>query len=342
MKLRWGIIGCGGIADRRTLPGMMLSKTSECYAVMDTNPDAANACKEKYGAKFATTDYNDILNCNEVDAVYIGSPVFCHKEQAMAAAKAKKHILIEKPVGFTADETLEISEFCKKQGVKLGIGFMMRFHSYHQAIKKLIEEGEIGEIVTMRAQFSGWYPEIEGAWRQTKSLSGGGTLIDMGVHAIDLLQYISGLECVECTGFANTVTFKYEVDDTAAVIMKMNNGALACVQSNFNVPNSASSNPLEFYGTKGSIIAVGTLNQIEQGTVKVIPNTDDGSYNALHSGKTSEPYELKVDFGNMYTKEIDAFANAIINDTEPPVNVDNTITVQKIVDAVYNSKGAKF
>jgi len=341
MKLKWGIIGCGGIADRRTLPGMMLSQTSECYAVMDANPKAAQACKEKYGAKFATADYNEILAMPEVDCVYIASPVFCHKEQALAAAKAKKHILLEKPLGLTTEESLEIIDACEENGVKLGVGFMMRYHAYHKAIKEVIENGTIGDIVSMRAQFTCWYPDIEGAWRQDKKLSGGGAFVDLGVHCIDLLQYISGLQTVEVTGFSATQTFNYNVDDSTAIVMRMNNGAIGLVDVNFNIPDSAANNPLEFYGTKGSIIAVGTLGQEEGGNVKILACPDAGGYDAQQSRSTVEPIELKVEFGNMYTKEIDAFAQAVINNTEPPVNGRNTLSVQKIIDAVYNNGGGK-
>lgn len=340
-KIKWGIIGCGGIADRRTLPGMMLSSNSECFAVMDANINAANACKEKYGAKIATTDYTEILSLSDVDAVYIASPVFCHKEQALAAARAKKHILLEKPMGLTTEDSIEIIEECEKQGVKLGTGFMMRYHAYHQEMKKIIESGTLGDIVSMRAQFTCWYPEIKGAWRQDKKLSGGGALVDLGIHCIDLLMFISGLEAVECTGYASTNTFNYNIDDSSAVIMRMNNGATAIVDVNYNMPDNAAKCPLEFYGTKGSMIAVGTLGQEEAGEVELLVTGDDMGYDAQQSRSIAEPQKLKVEFGNMYTKEIEAFANAVITDTEPPVNGRNTILVQKVIDAIYKNGGGK-
>ena len=341
MKLKWGIIGCGGIADRRTLPGMMLSETSEPYAVMDANLSLAEAVKEKYGAKIATDSYEDILKLDEVDAVYIASPVFAHKEQALAAARAGKHILLEKPMGMTVKDSEEIIEACERAGVKLGVGFMMRYHSYHASMKELIAKGVIGDIVSMRAQFTCWYPDIPGAWRQRKALSGGGALVDMGIHCIDLLQYISGLEAVECKGYAMTQTFSYEVDDSASVIMKMNNGAVAYVDANFNIPDAAAPCPLEFYGTKGSIVATGTLGQDEGGTVKVLACPDAAGYDAGQTRSLVEPVELKVSFGNMYTKEIDAFAKAVINNTAPPVNGRNTLLVQKVIEAVYENGGGK-
>lgn len=267
--------------------------------------------------------------------------MFAHKEQALAAVKAKKHILLEKPLGLTLADSLEIIEACEAAGVKLGVGLMMRYHAYHQEIKRIIAEGKIGDIVSMRAQFTCWYPKMENCWRQEKSLSGGGALMDMGIHCIDLLQYISGLNAVECTGYAHNQTFGYNVDDSAAVIMKMENGALAFVDSNFNIPDAAAKCPLEFYGTKGSIIATGTLGQDEAGTVEVLTAGDDTGYDAQQQRSLVRAEELTVTFGNMYTKEIEAFSNAIINDTDPPVSGKNTILVQRIIDAIYQNGGGK-
>ncbi|MBQ9806019.1 MAG: Gfo/Idh/MocA family oxidoreductase [Clostridia bacterium] len=342
MKLKWGIIGCGGIADRRTLPGMMLASNAEPYAVMDANPEAAARCQEKYGAKYAFTKMEDVLALKEVDVVYIASPVFCHKEQAIAAAKAKKHILLEKPIGLSIEDSREIVAACEAEGVKLGIGFMMRYHAYHQAMKKVIADGLIGDIVSMRAQFTCWYPEIENCWRQDKTKSGGGAMVDLGVHCIDLLQYISGLEAVECKGYAQNQTFNYSVDDSSMIIMKMSNGALAMVDSNFNIPDAAAKCPLEFYGTKGSMVAVGTLSQEEGGSVEVLVANDSTGYDAQQNRSLVEPLKLEVTFGNMYTKEIEAFSDAVINNTEPPVNGKNTMRVHEIIAAIYANGGGKF
>ena len=340
-KIKWGVIGCGGIADRRTLPGMMLADNSELVAVMDASLEAANRVCEKYGARYAFDNYADLLALEEIEAVYIASPVFCHKEQALAAVKAGKHILIEKPVALTVADTVEIIEACESAGIKLGVGFMMRYHAYHQAIRELIASGTIGDVVSMRAQFSCWYPDIPGAWRQTKALSGGGALVDLGVHCIDLLQYLSGLDAVECTGYTATQTFSYEVDDSAAVVMKMSNGALAYVDVNFNVPDAAGNSPMEFYGTKGSIVAHGTLGQVEGGKVEVLACPKSLDYDAQQNRTDVEPVKIEVDFGNMYTKEIEAFAKAVIENTEPPVNGRNTLLVHKIIEAVYNNGGGK-
>ncbi len=340
-KIKWGVIGCGGIADRRTLPGMMLADNAELIAVMDTNMDFANNCKEKYNAKYAFNNIEDLLAIDEIEAVYIASPVFAHKEQAFKAAKAKKHILLEKPLGITVAESQEIVDFCKAEGVKLSAGFMMRFHSFHQKMKELIAEGAIGEIVSMRAQLTCWYPDMENCWRQNKKLSGGGAMIDMGVHCADLLQQISGLEAKEVCGFTGTQTFSYDVDDSGMLLMKMNNGAIAMVDANFNIPDAAAKCKMEFYGTKGSMMAEGTISQIEAGQVEVFMSDDAKGYDAAQERCELKAQMLEVEFGNMYTKEVEAFGNAIINDTEPVVTAESAVQVQKIIESAYNASDSK-
>ncbi|MBO4940958.1 MAG: Gfo/Idh/MocA family oxidoreductase [Clostridia bacterium] len=340
-KVKWGVIGCGGIADRRTLPSMMLADNVELIAVMDTNKEAAERCKEKYNAKYAFDNYEELLALDEIQAVYIASPVFCHKEQAFAAAKAKKHILIEKPMALTSEESVEILDACKKEGVKLGVGLMMRFAAYHQEMKKLVSEGKLGDIVSMRAQLTCWYPDIPGNWRQNKDLSGGGALMDMGIHCIDLLQYITGLKAVEVTGFAGTQTFSYNADDSSAIVMKMDNGAFAVVDANFNIPDAAAKCKLEIYGTKGSIMAEGTISQVEGGKVSVLISDDSLGYDAAQNRDELVPVKLDVELGNMYTKEVESFGNAVLNGTKPEITGEDGINVQRIVESAYKASETK-
>lgn len=337
MKIKWGVIGCGGIADRRTIPGMMLAENAELVAVMDANFQTAMKVKEKYNAKYAFDTIEELLALEEIQAVYIASPVFCHKEQAFAAAKAKKHILLEKPMALTSEESKEIAAICEQEGVKLGVGLMMRFHSYHQEMKKLVAEGKLGDIVSMRAQLTCWYPDIPGNWRQDKARSGGGALMDMGIHCIDLLQYISGLNVNEVTGFIGTQTFQYNVDDSAAIVMKMENGALAIVDANFNIPDAAAKCRLELYGTKGSILAEGTISQVEGGDVSILISDDSLAYDAAQNRDELIPVKLNVPLGNMYTKEVEAFGRAVENDTTPVITAADAIAVQMIVERAYQA-----
>lgn len=335
MKIKWGVIGCGGIAYRRTIPGMMLSENSELVAVMDTNFEVANKVKDEFGAKYAFATVEEVLALEEVDAVYIATPVFCHKEQAMKAAKAGKHILLEKPMGLSVAESKEIADFCKAQGVKLGVGLMMRFSAYHQKMKELIAAGTLGDIVSMRGQLTCWYPEIPNNWRQDKARSGGGALMDMGIHCIDLLQYISGTQAKTVSCFAGNQTFAYSAEDSAALLMQMDNGATAFVDANFNIPDNAAKCRLEFYGTKGSILAEGTISQVESGKIELITSDDTAGYNAQQNRDEDDAVDVNVVTGNMYEKEISSFANAILNNTEPEITAEDAILVQTVVEQAY-------
>lgn len=341
MKIKWGVIGCGGIADRRTLPGMMLADNAELIAVMDANKAAADACKEKYNAKYAFDKMEDVLAIDEIQAVYIASPVFCHKEQAMAAADAGKDILIEKPVGLTSAEAEEIAAYCESKGVKMGVGFMMRFHSYHQAMKEIVSSGKIGEVVSARAQLTCWYPEMANCWRQDMKLSGGGAMMDMGVHCVDLIRYITGLEVVEAAGICGNQVFKYSVEDAGGVIMRLSNGAVAYVDANFNIPDAAAKCKIEFYGTKGSIFAQGTISQVEGGEIEVLCTGDALGYDANQDRGEVAPLEVKVEFGNMYTKEIESFGRAVAGEAPVAITAADAIASQKVIEAAYESNASK-
>ena len=123
-KLRWGVIGAGGIADRRTIPGMMLAKNAELIAVMDINAEQVEKIRQKYGAKRGYTKEEDLLADPEVDAVYIATPIVLHAKQAKLAADYGKDILIEKPLAMTSDEGQKVIEYCESKGVKIAAGFM--------------------------------------------------------------------------------------------------------------------------------------------------------------------------------------------------------------------------
>ncbi|MBQ9937417.1 MAG: Gfo/Idh/MocA family oxidoreductase [Oscillospiraceae bacterium] len=335
-KVKWGVIGAGGIADRRTIPGMMLAKNAELVAVMEVNPDVAEALRAKYNAKYAYTDAFELIANPEVEVVYIASPVTFHKDQVIAAAKAGKHILCEKPIAMTVEEAEEIQKICDDCGVKTATGFMMRYHAYHKKMHDLIAEGVLGQVVSARAQLTCWYPKMEGAWRQKKALSGGGALIDMGVHCIDLIEYITGGRTVKTMAFNATKTFDYDVDDSSNVLIQLDNGVTGYVDSNFNIPDAAAKCRMEFYGTRGSIIAEGTIGQVEGGKIEVVVSDAEG-YDANQNRNDVAPMEINVEFGNMYTKEIESFSDSVLNDTPIEIPMSDAVHIQKVVRAAYES-----
>lgn len=325
-SIRFGVIGCGGIAQKRTIPGLLLAKNAVCTALMDRNEDFLHQVGDKFGIARRYTTVDELLAQPDIDAVYIATPVFCHKEQVFQAADAGLHILLEKPMGLTAAEGEEMNAYCAKRGVKFGIGFMMRFHGAHEAIRRLLAAGEIGEIVSAYAKFNCTYPVSDSKWRQTKAFSGGGAMIDMGIHCIDLLQYMTGLNAVTATGFTGNQIFQYpDTEDAAGAVLRMNNGALFTVEANFNIPDEIGGCRFEIYGTAGCIVAERTLGQTETGEV---------TCTTLTGGRRAVEYDTK----NMYTKEIEGFADAIVNNTAEPVPAAEAIFDQKIVEAVYESQ----
>lgn len=335
-KVRWGVIGCAGIADRRTIPGMISADNTELIAVMDVNMQIASRIRDKYGAKKAYDNIDSLLADSEIDAVYIASPVLFHKEQAITAARAKKHILIEKPIGLSAQESAEVIRICKEQGVLISVGLMMRFHAYHCKIKDIIDEGKLGNIVSMRAQLTCWYPEITGNWRQQKSSAGGGALLDMGIHCIDLLQHLSNSKVVKVAGLTDTKTFSYDVEDSASVLMEMDNGAYAYVDANYNIPDAAAHSRLEIYGTKGSVLAEGTISQVEGGKIDVTID-EQGDYDAQQDRDSHASINYDVELGDMYEKEIKAFSDAILTGSPLKIDADEAIWVHKVIEAAYES-----
>lgn len=327
-KLKWGVIGAGGIARKRTIPGIMLAENAELTAIMDVNEVLLQKMAAEYQVKGYTT-VEALLADPEVEAVYIASPVFAHLEQVRLAAAAGKHILLEKPMGRDTKECEEMIRICREAGVKGGVAFMMRFHTYHQQIRELIAAGTLGQIVSARAQQIFWYPDLPDCWRQQKALSGGGALMDVGVHNIDVIEYITGSRTRRVTGFTDTRTFHYDVDDCCQLLIQLENGAVAYIDGAFNMQGTPGGMLLEVYGTKGSILAQGTIGQVEGGTLSAFVTDENGERSEL----TLEP-----NFTNMYTKEVEAFSRAVIEDTTPPVPFEDGLWIQKVAEAAYRAQ----
>ena len=340
-KLRWGVIGAGGIAERRTIPGMMNANNAELVAVMEINMELAEKCRAKWDCKKAYDNVEDLLADPEVDAVYIASPVWLHAQQAMAAADAGKHILIEKPLAMTSEEGEKVVAYCKEKGVKIAAGLMMRFGAYVQAMKKAIAEGKIGKVVSGYSQFTCWYPDMPGAWRQSKKMGGGGAMMDMGVHCIDLMQYISGSKVKEVAAFQDTLSFNYEVEDSSMVMMRMENGAQCVVQSNFNIPDEAAKWRVEFFGDQGRLVGENVIGQIDGGTLDALFCGEVGGYDAQQNTKDVKGEAIEVTFGDMYNREIESFGNSILNHLPLEVPAEEAVQVQKVMEAAYRANEQK-
>jgi predicted dehydrogenase len=340
MAVRWGVIGAGGIAFRRTIPeGILKAPDAELVAVMDVAEDRAKEAFEKFGAKNYYLSEEELIKDESVDAVYIATPTFLHRKQVIMAAEHGKHVLCEKPMGMNLKECDDMIAACASNGVKLGLGYMMRFHVYNKKAKDMVAAGEIGEVSLARAQLTCWYPPIPGAWRQVEKLGGGGSFIDMGSHCIDLLEYILDSKVVKVSAFMDTLTHDYEVEDSAVVLLKFENGAHGVVDNNFNVPDQATKNVLEIYGSKGSIRSEGTIGQDSAGIMRCYIQEETTGYNAAQVRTVASGESIIDDLEpvNMYTSQIQSFNEAIEKDSRPMVDGEGGKRNLAIVLAAYEA-----
>jgi len=335
-EVRWGVIGCGGIADRRTIPeGIIPAENSRLVALMGPHIEKVRSIGEKYGVERCYSREEDLLKDPEVDAVYIASPNSAHRSQVIAAAEHGKHILCEKPLGMTVDECNEMIAACRKNGVKLAVGFMMRFHSCHTKAKQLVDQGMIGKLVLGRAQLTTWYPEIDGAWRQDPERGGGGCLIDMGIHCIHLLRMFLG-EVKEVSAIIGNAAFSYPVEDSALVAMAFEGDGYGISDSFFSIPDHATLNRFELYGTEGSILMDRTIGQESTGSLILRTETQRG-YEARQARAPFGGIEISPPSVNMYRAEVEDLAAAVLEDREPLNTGEEALKVQRVVEAAYES-----
>ena len=334
MKIKWCVIGAGGIADRRIIPAIISDENNELSAVMDRVESVAENIGKKYGVKYYTDEDKMLSEC-ACDAVYIGTPVSCHFDQAMTALKYGRNVLIEKPIAMNAKDGKTLVAAFKKAKKHIFVGYMMKYHNLHKKVESLVKHGKIGQVTDVRLQFSCWYPDIEGAWRQKKSLGGGGAFMDLGVHCVELAEYILGEEIEDIKGFYNTHTFSYEVEDCAVMVFKTKSGVLGHIDVNFNIPDNASVSKLEIYGTEGYIICNGTLGQEEVGKMYYL-YSPQGDYSAAQNRTTKKPKSYSGKKGNLYLKQINDFCTMLRNDKPDYRCASKAVHVQEIVDRFYN------
>jgi predicted dehydrogenase len=333
--IKWGVIGSGGIARRRTIPeGITKAGNAVMVSVYDINQDVNNAVAKEYGA-IASNSIPDLLK-TDIDVVYVASPVNLHLGHTLAAAAAGKHVFSEKPLGLSVVEAEKMVKACKTAGVYLGTGFMMRLIAQHQEALRIIKEGKLGKPVYGRAQLSCWYPPIPGAFRQDPGLGGGGSLVDMGSHCIDLLEMFFGkVKMVSC--YINNTIHNYKSEDSAVVSLFFENGAMGTVDAFFCIPDNSSKNILELYGSNGSILARGTIGQGSAGEMTAYLEGETAGYDAKQARPAGEGIPLNPAPVNPYMAEVAEFSDAIINKREPSNSYLLGLRNQKIIAACYES-----
>jgi len=338
-KVKWCVIGAGGIADRRTIPAIMKDPDAELVAVMDKSGEIAERIGKKYGVPHFTSE-REMLKSVECDAVYIGTPVFCHREQALIALEHGVSVLVEKPICLDAGEARELVDAFKTAGLQITVGYMMKHHGLHDKAREIVKTGGIGKPVNVRAQFSCWYPDIPGAWRQTWALGGGGAFMDLGVHCAELIEYVLDDEICEIKSICATQSFKYEVEDSAIVVFKTRGGTIGHIDVNFNIPDLASESKFEIYGDAGYAICSGTLGQTESGTLRHL-YAPQGDYAPMQDRKVGEAVTLEGSGEDLYQKQIRAFSHLICEGVCDYTSADRAVHIQELVDNIYSDAKIK-
>ena len=323
MTVGWGIIGIGNIADRVTAPAMAQAKNNRLVAAMRRDLSRARELAEKHGASKAYGSVEEVLRDDEVDAVYVATPVHAHASQTIQAAEHGKHVLCEKPMAMNPEECERMVEACEANGVKLMVCYYMRFNRRHQKIKELIAAGEIGQVTAARVSLSGLSPVNTQSWRQRPELSGGGNLVDTGSHCVDLLRYLVG-EVTQVSALVNTLAFGYAVDDTATLLLNLDNGAHAVVSSHGStlIPDEQESSSLAIYGTGGTILSSPLHDKFSRGTLKVMNGTQQAEYHFEQS---------------THVPMLEAFAASVERDDPVPVTGQDGVMVSRIIAAAYES-----
>ena len=250
----FGIVGCGMISDFHSA-AIADIKNGKLVAVSSRKAENSQRLVDRYSIQ-AYSDYNEMLNRDDIDIVCICTPSGAHMEPAVAAAEAGKHVIIEKPLEITLERCDAIIESCEKANVRLCAIFNSRFSDASQLVKDTVSSGRLGQL-TLGDAYVKWYRSQDyydsGDWRGTMELDGGGALMNQSIHAIDFLQYVMGpVESIQA--FTDTLAHKrIDVEDVAVAALRFKNGALGVVEGTTAVyPGSLKK--FEFSGTKGTIV----------------------------------------------------------------------------------------
>src|SRR6266849_5476047 len=210
-QIALGVVGCGSIAQIAHLPSIAKTPQAKLVSVCDVNEQRAQEIAKKWGASRWYSDYHKMFEDSEdLDAVIIATPNNIHRNQAVAAARAGLHIIVEKPMAVTNKEAWEIVNECRKQKVKLMVGCDRRFWTHNQWAKDLIEQKVIGDLKFSRASLHEHWYNYQNHVAATKfrldcGVAGGAALSDTGAHSIDLLTWLNGSPVRRVVGIAQRV-----------------------------------------------------------------------------------------------------------------------------------------
>jgi len=245
-RLRVGLIGCGRIAQYFHLKILAQSPAVNLAALAEADAERLGAALRVAASAEGFSDYREMLERDDIDAVVICLPTAMHADATTAGFDAGKHVYLEKPLATNRAEADRVLVAWEASGKVGAIGFNYRFHSLFRELKQRIESGEIGELVGVRSVFSGAGQDLL-PWKRKRE-TGGGVLLDLASHHVDLVRYIFGQEIQEVSAQMRSVVSE---GDTASLVMRLSGGAL--VQSFFSA-SSVEEGRFEVHGTEGALM----------------------------------------------------------------------------------------
>lgn len=255
-KLGFGIIGCGGISSAHAEAIASLEQ-AKLIAVADPVESKAHQLAEKYGVPYYL-DYHELLQLPEVKIVNICTPSGLHAQVGIDAARAGKHIIVEKPIDTTLKKADQFIQVCRENKVKLTVIFQNRFNANLRKLKETIKEGKMGKLI-LGGAYVPWYRTQEyyneTNWRGTIALDGGASLINQSIHTIDLLVWMMG-EVQSLFAYTGQFAHQIEGEDLGVAILRFRNGALGIIAGSTDIYPGFPER-LEVYGENGSVIVEG-------------------------------------------------------------------------------------
>jgi 1,5-anhydro-D-fructose reductase (1,5-anhydro-D-mannitol-forming) len=316
--LGWGVIGAGKLADLFIGPAIARHAESRLAAVCSRDAGRAQAFAQRHGDGSAYDDYDRMLADPAVDIVYVATPNGLHREHAVAALEAGKHVLVEKPMALSIEDGRAMLDAASTAGRELGVGFHLRHKTANQAARAALVEGRLGRVFFADISVGagkGVYPYD--TWRAEPSMAGGGTLLHQGAHAIDLLPFLTGsrIASVACLTDDDTA------EDVFAATCELEDGTLATI----------SSHQLHA-GTRPDWAVLGERAWLEgRGTTSPFP----GDQVVLHQGGAAEP--LASTAVSPYDAEIAAFAAAAQGRARVEGSGEDGLRAIAVAEALYRS-----
>lgn len=319
MTLKWGVLGAGSVAQRRAMPAIHKATGAELYALFSRDAARAQDLTDEHNATKAYSSVDDLLSDSELDAIYVSTPVNLHCEQVIAAADRGLHILCDKPMALNPKECEQMIAACEENNVHLQVCFLFRFHSCFQQIKAWVEENQLGQIVHGRMPFLKKYLLEDDEWRAIPEQGGGGSMMDLGPHSVDMLRYLIG-EVTEVTAFCGSPIYNYKVEETGGILMRFQNGAQGFTDLSFSV--AYCDIILELYGTEGTVTVL----------------NDDGW--KIHTNFGEEKQIIPSQFEDLYQLQFEHFAECVATDMSPLASGNDGLRANEIIDAAYRSSNS--